>query len=277
MLYNNYELNVLIKGRPITEYSHNGQNFIEGRDGSNFELEFKNKTPSRVEVIFSVDGLSVIDGKEAGPSSSGYVVNGDETIRIPGWKLTDAEAASFVFSGKKTSYSTQMTGSSRNNGVIGVMVFSEKPKPLSNQVLRSPTNAAPYGGTPWYDNGVGLTWSDSMMTSQSMNAPQAAASLNSISTSSANASSGNTRRVTNYPVEPVQQTLGTGFGDATNFSTTVVSFEKGDLSAMMVLYYDDARGLRARGIQLNPPKPKFSDQPQAFPAMNCQPPPNWKG
>lgn len=276
MLYNNYELNVLVKGRPITEYAHNGQNFIEGRDGSNFELEFKNKTLSRVEVIFSVDGLSIIDGKEAGPNSSGYVVNGNDTIRIPGWKLTDAEAASFIFSGKKTSYSTQMTGSSRNNGVIGVMVFSEKPKPLSNQFLRSSINAAPYGGTPWYGNEAGLTWSDSMITSQSMNAPQAVASLNSISTSNAS----NTRRITKSPIEtvPEMQTLGTGFGKSTDFATTTISFERGDLSAMIVMYYDDARGLRSRGIELiKPSKARLSDQPQAFPGMNCQPPPGWKG
>ena len=45
---NQYELNVLVKGRPIAEYSHNGQFFIEGRDGSNFEIEFKNLSPMRV-------------------------------------------------------------------------------------------------------------------------------------------------------------------------------------------------------------------------------------
>jgi len=276
MLYNNYELNVLVKGRPITEYTHNGQNFIEGRDGSNFELEFKNKTPSRVEVIFSVDGLSVIDGKEAGPNSSGYVVNGNETIRIPGWKLTDAEAASFIFSGKKTSYSTQMTGSSRNNGVIGVMVFSEKPKPLTNQVIRSINNAIPYGG---FSNGVGLSWPDSTISSQSMNTSyqsSSMASLNSISTSTTRS----TRRITNNPIETVleTQTLGTGFGKSTDFATTTVRFERGDLSAMIVMYYDDARGLRSRGIELiKPLKARLPDQPQAFPAMNCQPPAGWKG
>ena len=277
MLYNNYELNVLVKGRPVTEYAHNGQNFIEGQDGSNFELEFKNKTSVRVEVIFSVDGLSVIDGKEAGPSSSGYVVNGYETIRIPGWKLTDAEAASFIFSGKKTSYSTQMTGSSRNNGVIGVMVFSEKVKPLPNQIMR---NAMPLVLKP---NGEGITWSSTTFGIQSLNNASYQAQSSDASgmyhaTSSVTTS--NTRRITKSAMDPVpeMQTLGTGFGKSTDFVTTAISFERGDLSAMIVMYYDDARGLRARGIELiKPAKARLSDQPQAFPGMNCQPPPGWKG
>jgi len=80
--------------------------------------------------------------------------------------------------------------------------------------------------------------------------------------------------------EPVPdiQSLGTGFGESTEFSTTTVNFERGDLGAMVVLYYDDARGLKARGIQLvKPSKARLSNQPQAFPGMNCQPPPGWKG
>ncbi len=103
MLFNQYEVRVLIKGRPITEYTHNGQVFIEGRDGSNFEIEFKNLTPNRVEAVLSVDGLSIIDGKDAGPLSSGYVVGPHETIRIPGWKLTDEQVAAFQFAGKRGS------------------------------------------------------------------------------------------------------------------------------------------------------------------------------
>ena len=34
MIHTNVELVILVKGRPITEYNHRGQVFIEGRDGN---------------------------------------------------------------------------------------------------------------------------------------------------------------------------------------------------------------------------------------------------
>lgn len=295
MLQNNFELRVLVKGRPITEYAHNGQVFIEGRDGSNFELEFKNLTPNRVEAVISVDGLSIIDGKEAGPQSSGYLVNAYETVRIPGWKLTDEQVASFVFAGKKNSYATQMTGSARNNGVIGVLVFSEKHKP---QVFHT------FGGggfrgivpQPYYGSAGGIVkgmaagsaggWADmggsagdpiiGASLSNNMSYTAASASLDSAAATSLTSDS--LRARTRSAAPPVEQTLGTGFGKAQEFETTTVSFDRGDLALMMVLYYDDSRGLKARGIQLTrPSKAKLTQQPQAFPGMNCAPPPGWKG
>ena len=300
MLYNNYEMRILVKGRPVTEYSHNGQIFIEGRDGSTFELEFKNKTGLRVEAVFSVDGLSIIDGKEAGPQSQGYLVNGYETIRIPGWKITDSEAASFVFAGKKTSYATQMTGSSRNNGVIGVMVFAEKPKPIMNSIpygiLRSngyPVADMPFGSvsTTLATSGAIGQYTASLNSTECMSASpydtarsyaKGAVSMNMVQLTASGAapigSASQTAKNQSAEVEIKAQNLGTGFGSAADFKTTLVDFDRGDLSAMIVLYYDDARGLKSRGIQiLKASKAKLAETPQAFPGMNCQPPPGWKG
>ena len=80
------------------------------------------------------------------------------------------------------------------------------------------------------------------------------------------------------PVEDsVQQTLGTAFGQATNFQTMQVTFERGDMVAMLIMYYDDIRGLKARGIVI--PTRRQQTQPQAFPGMTtgCTPPDGWKG
>lgn len=265
MRQNNIEINVLIKGRPVTEYPHLGQVFIEGRDGSQYEIEVKNHNPFRVEAILSVDGLSVTDGKDAGAHSTGYLLDAHGSIRVPGWKLNSEQVAAFAFAGKRQSYAAQSTGSARNTGVIGIMAFAEK-RPVHQPVYRayqSPyTYTAPVFGTPVSLNMASLEGTASM---DWMDQEQERGIA--ISTSAA---------VTPAPVE---QTLGTAFGKAKDFATSTVSFTRGDLASMMVLYYDDSKGLRQRGIVLTKPsRQHLSQQPQAFPAMaGCTPPPGWRG
>lgn len=291
MLNNNFEIRVLVKGRPVNEYPHNGQTFIEGRDGSNFEIEFVNRTPSRVEAVLSVDGLSVIDGQEAGPESSGYMIEPYGNVRIPGWKLTDAQVAAFVFAGKKKSYAQQSTGSARNTGVIGALVFAEKAR--RNDYPIRPLHA--FGGS-FGSTGRGVMrgmvpmsggWAETTSTGGPIiGASLGGASLNNMSYSTDDIAVASAapmaKGVAHNAVPEVEQTLGTGFGSAQDFATTTVQFDRGDLAAMLVLYYDDSRGLRARGIELTrPSRQRLSPavQPQAFPGLNkgCTPPPGWKG
>ena len=60
----------------------------------------------------------------------------------------------------------------------------------------------------------------------------------------------------------VQNTLGTAFGESTSFATAKVAFTRGDLLSMIVLYLDDAEGLKARGIQMvKPSKKKYQQKP----------------
>ncbi len=291
MQHNNFEIRVLIKGRPIDEYRHNGQTFIEGRAGSNFEIEFINHTSSRVEAILSVDGLSVIDGKEAGPNSAGYAVDAHDSVRIPGWKLTDEQVAAFVFAGKGESYATQSTGSAHNTGVIGALVFLQKSNhnayfPSHNQYWTNGVLMNAVGSS-----GGGVRRSKMSVTPVTLENTRSAGgpiSMNHVQTSNAMfgvASASATLSAPGVPIETVDQTLvtqnlGTGFGSATDFATSTVSFERGDLGAMIVLYYDDSRGLKARGIELQRPSRQRrspANAPQAFPGMNCVPPVGWKG
>lgn len=121
-----YEVEVLVRGRPVKVFKHKGDRFIEGRKGSSFELKIINNTYDRIEVVASVDGLSVINGEECGSDSEGYVIPAKESVVIPGWKLPDNKAAQFVFEDSKSSYSSQVGKGTINVGVIGVMVFVEK-------------------------------------------------------------------------------------------------------------------------------------------------------
>lgn len=294
MQYNNVELAVQIKGKPITEYPHNGQVFVEGRDGSNFEVVVKNHNAFTVEAVISVDGLSVLDGKDAGPASSGYVLKAGETIAIPGWKLDGAQVAAFQFAGKANSYAQQSTGTARNTGVIGLLVYRER---TMSPIFRSPMtfcaagpnlgvyNAVPNAVPKGIMRGMGPTetYSATSDSLSSLTASQAMASHDNVFIGSmvAGAMPQNaTATVAAMPMAAppvVEQQLGTGFGEATDFATTEVQFLRGDMVAMIVLYYDNARALKARGIDLSRrAQTQRTQTPNAFPGMSgCVPPPGW--
>jgi hypothetical protein len=294
MYTNQFEIRVLVKGRSIQEFPHNGQVFIEGREGSNFEIEIKNHTNQRVEAVLSVDGLSILDGEEAGYGSRGFVLDPFQIARIPGWKLTDQAAAAFVFSGSKGSYVAQSTGSARNTGVIGVMAFKEKAQPAVFPHYPPVYPNTLLGGSPFrsYNNTSAPTLSSFGARSAGMSkgiAPRGGEAINHMSaTLSASASSsdsvgyGATMDWMDQEQERsagVTQSLGTGFGHETNFKTTEVSFIRGDMLVTMAMYYDNARGLRARGIELSKKAVRVNTQPEAFPAIRkgCKPPVGWKG
>jgi hypothetical protein len=274
MFLNQIELSVIIKGRPITEYHHQGQVFVEGRTASEYEVLLRNKTNARVEIVLSVDGLSVIDGKPAGQRSSGYLINGDQSITVPGWTLNDRSVAKFAFSGHGESYTEMSGGDPRNNGVIGVMAFTEQPIYNINHGYVTPPIRRHRTTTKdqWYNNEA---------LSNSMHNFDPSASLGGIispMTSSSSMSAPTSFTQSSYvPEVNTVNSLGTAFGDATEFATVKVAFIRGGTLATMTLYYDDAKGLRSRGIEMRKPR-KRRDQPEAFPAMQegCVPPPGWR-
>lgn len=109
---------------PVHE-SGNGR-FVEGRAGAAYSIWIKNRCRSRVEVVLSVDGLDVIDGKPASFRKRGYVVGPGETLEVKGWRTGWDSVARFEFSSVGASYANQRHGDARNVGVIGLAVFGEK-------------------------------------------------------------------------------------------------------------------------------------------------------
>lgn len=293
MFQNNIDFEVLVKGRPITEYRHRGQIFIEGREGSEFEVLIRNRTGRRIEAVVSVDGLSVLDGKDAGPESTGYLVDAHGSVSIPGWTLDNSRVAKFEFSGKEGSYAAAATGSARNTGVIGLMAFNEgiairTPRYYSKGYFGSVVGGDQNGdwsgqSDRWNDfqigstlRGADLTTGASMFDARARGiAP--AYEVNTVISQSVGIASNHAESV---PLNAVAlNNLGTGFGEAADFQTTQVSFQRGDMQAMMVLHYDNARGLKARGIDLRLARKTISQEPDAFPGMRkgCVPPANWRG
>jgi hypothetical protein len=100
--------------------------FVVGREGSHYSIVVKNLCKSRLELVMSVDGLDVIDGKSAAMSKRGYVIAPDETLEIHGWRTGHDAVARFRFSSVAGSYANLRHGDHRNVGVIGLAVFDEK-------------------------------------------------------------------------------------------------------------------------------------------------------
>jgi hypothetical protein len=304
MISNQCDLQILVKGRPVTEFNHELQTFIEGREGSEFEILVRNKTANRVMAVISVDGLSITDGELAGPESSGYTINAYQSITIPGWKLAGNQAAKFTFGSRSSSYVNSSTGEATNCGVIGLMLWSEK-KPEVKYLNNTYFGGVRPAPSPWdYIKGVndvkGSGYQDYMgimkngrdapysgilrgmsgASGQTMSSGVSSSMSDTIATASAAMDSGVTYGASSASTttKVAMNNLGTEFGQATEFNTTSTTFNKDTVIVTLVMFYDDARGLKARGIVLAPPvQTRALSTPNPFPAMGCTPPKGWKG
>jgi hypothetical protein len=234
---------VRVNGRPLREYLHKGEYWMEGRKGSDFTIRVRNKTWQRALAIVSIDGLSVMDGKEASYDSGGYVIEPNGYIDIPGWRLNDRRVAKFVFGKSAKSYAAKKDKSS-NIGIIGCAMFLETGYTITYigepvihaSGLRSPT--FPVETTTCY-------------------------SANTVSSSS-------------LFVEP---SLGTEFGHSEDHHVYNANFVRANETPdeLYEIRYADRSELERRGVDLKK-KPVIANRPTAFPKeIGCKPPEGWAG
>ena len=107
-------------------YYPRDRRFVVGSLGAGYSIVLKNRCKSRLEVVLSVDGLDVIDGKSASFAKRGYVIAPNETLEVKGWRTSPDTVARFKFSTVAGSYGNLAHGDHRNVGVIGLAVFTEK-------------------------------------------------------------------------------------------------------------------------------------------------------
>ncbi|MCE9580865.1 MAG: hypothetical protein K8W52_47565, partial [Deltaproteobacteria bacterium] len=101
-----------------------GQPLIVGRDGARYRIVVRNGTSARFEIVASVDGLDVLDGKAADPARRGYILDPYGQLVIDGFRQTDQQVAAFRFGAVADSYAARTDGGG-NVGVVGVAIFAE--------------------------------------------------------------------------------------------------------------------------------------------------------
>jgi hypothetical protein len=112
-------------GRTLPGYHAGGRALVVGNDGARYRIVVRNGTTARFEVVASVDGLDVIDGKPADPNRRGYIVDPYGTLVIDGFRTSDSSVAAFRFGAVPESYAAQTSGD-RNVGIVGFAIFSER-------------------------------------------------------------------------------------------------------------------------------------------------------
>jgi hypothetical protein len=112
-------------GRVLPGFQANGRTLIIGEDGARYRIVVRNATSARFEIVASVDGLDVIDGKPADPNRRGYLVDPHGTLVIDGFRTSDSDVAAFRFGKVADSYAAKTSGD-RNVGVVGLAIFAER-------------------------------------------------------------------------------------------------------------------------------------------------------
>ncbi|HEU4507353.1 MAG TPA: hypothetical protein VFR78_03875 [Pyrinomonadaceae bacterium] len=124
--YPRFEMQVLVDGRPLTEYYARGRTYVEALKGAEYELRVRNSSPERVAVALSVDGLNTIDAKHTSAwNASKWVIEPYETITINGWQMSSERARRFYFTNERDSYGAKL-GQTANLGVISAVFFRER-------------------------------------------------------------------------------------------------------------------------------------------------------
>jgi hypothetical protein len=240
-------------GRQLPTFQHQGRTYVLGKRGERYLLRVRNETGRRVEVVASVDGRDVIDGRPAALARRGYLVAPWGELAIDGFRVSGSTVAAFRFGTVEGSYAARM-GDARDVGVIGVAVFPEaapRPPPVDD----------------WSARGGGAAESEAQRSAPSASSADGLAS-------------GPAAR------EERRKGLGTGFGEEHPSQVEEVPFERASTrpAAVLALRYDDRAGLLALGIDVDGPRVSARDrwmrdtaEPFRRDGRFAEPPPGWPG
>ncbi len=127
---NGFSVEVLIDGRPTSEYFARGRRYVEALENAEYELRIHNPTSSRVAVALSVDGMNSIDARHTNAwDAHKWVIEPYGTIFVRGWQMSSENARRFYFTNERDSYGAKI-GQTANLGVIAAVFFRER-KPIT--------------------------------------------------------------------------------------------------------------------------------------------------
>lgn len=112
------------RGYELPRYPHRGQLWVPGTPGHRYSVRLTNRSPERVLVVLSVDGVNAVSGQSADPDQGGYVLEPWQSTEVAGWRKSMRDVARFYFTDLRDSYAAR-TGRPHDVGVIGIAVFEE--------------------------------------------------------------------------------------------------------------------------------------------------------
>jgi hypothetical protein len=269
-------------GRALATYENGDRFYILGQAGERYSIRVNNPTPRRVEALISVDGLDVIDGETADfVKKRGYVVPAHGELVVDGFRMSTTQVASFRFSSVAESYA-ERKGKGRNVGVIGVAIFEEKEQPQlippQQEISRNDDldarfggegkaeeaeardSSAPTGGAAGSSHATAAPGADPAAPAPSTApAEKSGATGGQPADRTARTESDRSRAGDELCCGPAPKKsrpgLGTEWGEERFSAVDFTTFERANKSvptAMAELRYNDAEGLRALGILLQP-------------------------
>ena len=121
--------------------------FVVGEEGRRYSIVVRNRSALRLEVVLSVDGLDVIDGRPASFRKRGYLIDSHRQLVVEGFRQSTEAVAAFRFGPVRESYAQQKYGDTRNVGVIGVAIFNERgTNPWTDREVEKRLKADPFPG-----------------------------------------------------------------------------------------------------------------------------------
>ena len=135
-----FEVDVLVDGRPLSEYESRGRTLVEAIRGEEYEIRLRNRSSDTVAVALSVDGLNTIDASRTSPwNASKWVIEPYQTITISGWQMDSDYARRFYFTTERDSYAAKL-GVRADLGVISAVFYRERRRlvPITPPPCRMP-------------------------------------------------------------------------------------------------------------------------------------------
>ena len=245
------------RGETLSTWRHRGASYVAGRPGDRYAVRLTNRSPARVLVVLSVDGVNAVSGETAAVSQTGYVLAPYQSAEITGWRKNYSEAAAFYFTALPDSYAAR-TGRPDNVGVIGAAVFRERvPEAVGGWFQPAPPVTAKEGGGA----------SNRMEAErQAPAAPTAKAAPSATTADAGGVAQDAARRSTSELGARDEKKLGTGHGEREYSPTTQTAFERASErpDEIVQLRYDSVENLIALGV-LRPTR--VPTAPEPFPAF----------
>jgi hypothetical protein len=287
------QVEILVNGKPVKQYRHNGNTYVEARDNTEYTVKVKNDSYKRRLVVITVDGINVISGKPQDESiGSGYVINSRSSLDIKGFRKDNDTVGAFKFCKKSKAYCNE-AGLPGNNGVIGVRVYDEKNRifEILNEALKKSNppyilpstpvwpNKPPHYPGPMYKGTGDASEYPYTTTTEPFPGTMQCSSVDNCTFDLPNKPlKGSVTYSSSSPLRSVKSapdfSMGSTWGTKINDSVRNVEMEVEETFEEFVIYYDTKSNLEDLGIVFKQEKEVVF--PKAFGGF-AKPPSGWKG